>query len=114
MNLRDTDTYSGAKYGELRIVSNVYDCVKHCYVDSNCQAYQIDARKTHQVVCQLFSEAVQSSIKPVPLAHERTIGIKPNRLSSIESIHLTFKFIITKHMNKKPNNDKTIRFIRCP
>ena len=101
MNERDTDNYSGAKYGELITVSNAYDCVKRCYVDSNCQAYQINSPNSHQLKCQLFSEAVESPLKPVALEYKKTIGIKPNRLSSIESLHLTFRFIIIKHMNKK-------------
>ena len=90
MNLRDTDNYSGAKYGELLMVLNVYDCVKHCYADSNCQAYQIDAPNSHQLKCQLFSEAVEAPSVTFSLESTRTIGIKPSRLSSI---HLKLIFI---------------------
>ena len=82
MYLRDTDNYSGAIYGESRNVLNVFDCVKHCYADSKCQAYQIDAPNSHQMRCQLFSEAIESPLKPIPLVPKRIIGIKPNRLSS--------------------------------
>ena len=88
MKKRDTDNYSGAKSGESLTVSNVFDCVRRCYVDSNCQAYQIDAPNSHQLKCQLFSESVGPPSVTVALESERTIGIKPSRLSTL---HLWFK-----------------------
>ena len=84
MTLRDTDDYRGATYGDPLKVSNVYDCVKHCYADSNCQAYQIDAIDSddNDLNCLLFSEAVELPSVSPSLGSQKTIGIKPNRTSS--------------------------------
>ena len=87
INERDTDNYSGAKAGESFSVSKVFDCVKRCYVDSNCQAYQIDAPNSHQLQCQLFSEVVEPPSVSVAVESQRTIGLKPSRLSTL---HLWF------------------------
>ena len=78
--------YSGAIYAEYSI-SNVFDCVKLCYTDSNCKAYEIKGS-----ICKLFAEVVEPALNNVPEL-ERTLGIKPNRW---RSIHLTFKFIFVR------------------
>ena len=82
--LRDTDDYPGATYGDPLKVSNVYDCLKHCYTDSKCQAYQIDVIDSddNEMNCLLFSEVVELPSVSLCLESQRTIGIKPNRFSS--------------------------------
>ena len=95
MKKRDTDNYSGAKSGESIAVSNVFDCVKRCYVDSNCQAYQIDAPNSQQLKCQLFSESVGPPLVTVAVELQRTIGLKPSRLSTL---HLWFKAMSSEVM----------------
>ena len=105
MNKRDTDNYSGAKAGESFTVSKVFDCVKRCYVDSNCQAYQIDAPNSHQLECQLFSEVVEPPSVTIALESQRIIGIKPIRPSSI---HLKDQYIV-KIIRRRTNTFSTNR-----
>ena len=106
MNKRDTDNYSGAKAGESFTVSKVFDCVKRCYVDSNCQAYQIDAPNSHQLQCQLFSEVVELPSVTIALESQRIIGIKPNRPSSL---HLKFLFIIKNYVFNWPRTPVKVK-----
>ena len=80
---RDTYGYSGSTIGAKFVVSNAFDCIKHCITDSSCQAYQIGYIHLHEFNCHLFSEAiVESPSIPTNLGFKRTIGIKPQRLSS--------------------------------
>ena len=69
--------------GPKFVVSNAFDCIKHCITDSSCQAYQIGYTSSHELNCHLFSEAIgESPSIPTNLGFKRTIGIKPQRLSS--------------------------------
>ena len=98
--------YSGALYAEYSPVSNVFDCVKRCYVDPNCKAYE-----SRGSVCKLFSEVVEPALNNVP-KYERTLGIKPNRLSSNDSMHLTFKFILVKNTTKSERPKTPIKVMK--